>query len=1237
MESTDYDDDGLYASDAPQAPVVADRPSSDDAYLDDLNTDNEAGSGNDTRPGASKRLLDDADEVPQPKRVRFDTPRPTLASLSLPVLQHILGFLAPSDLITCLHVNRRMRQSLTIEHVPITNNAHTLSTVDGNEIWRTSRTLFLPQLQDPLEGLSEMQMLFLLLGNRCEQCNQPPTFFPPKTVFWNYGPGRNGSQTGVRIIWPFGIRLCGTCFESSTAKDVDLIITPDNKLLPGLPHVMRTADTHYVPPSLMPSKNSSVPSSVQMSKVFYIPGLGKLREVQNTLSAISADAVERWLANLRESGKRKLVDAARWVDWEASLPPHLSPRQAILTMMNFHTTVSRSFVPTDYSYTGEYDPMTAALTNTQPGSHLHGSSATNSAWVSEKMLMDRRLAARKEQIERRCMEEIVPPLLPNALEHISQFKDALKIPRELTEEDWLVLKPRLLQHRLAAEQHVDYRARNFDSTQYVNSITQRTNRRAQPGAFAGGDPKNERAQKPVRKLLVDIAQQVLDERWRGGTRLSKMECPNFAADIIISTLSRFRNSTEAAQFEMGHEITLETVKHLFDMRIKPFMEKLSCKEMFQCADCEESIKWYTFDGMMQHSGAKHDYEFSVGNVVVAWQHAIWPEIPPFVAHPVRNRRIPPSYADAALPGRGTLTVRSRTPETARATPTFSDAAVPTRSITPEVAQVNPANSDNVHGPSFLTSLLTSFRQPEWQRDNHKAGVSYSDNDEEYEPTPVGEQSIISFSTKASSTLDQINAGLGSHLSNETSSKSSKPKSLEKREEIVKLALDLLKRTGGMPQLEDSVRLFVVLGHTSTLYCAHFTEELTLGQFQDALSHHEMKPLRKFANLACNPCVQLAAGEDASPQALTNAKKSYNISQLLSHFQLAHANGLSFLTGMLRLPEVTTLRSIPYMKGITQDKLGLIASTLPPFVFPTGTPAAQPPLSPTVAADNGHDSTDNASQPIPLAGAKHKNDKRLSGKGHWKSKRDQRRPDDDDESSMPEAGEDEYDPRRPSMPAAIVESRKHDLKPSLGQSDHKKRSSSGKYFDYYASEIPDVIRTEVRNGSEGEAAQHGLSADQHSSTQLVKHPQVHAARAPSPPRYFDQYGNPVSLETMTPVQPQHQQPMHALTPGLPQHQQLMHVAQPYGHQPVQYGQPYAAFGAQQPGYGQALYLPPGAAVPQYQMMQPMPGYGQYQTAYPPAPPHGHHFPGPPQGPQPAPQYGGAYGPPGPQFIWETERE
>ena len=226
---------------------------------------------------------------------------------------------------------------------------------------------------------------------------------------------------------------------------------------------------------------------------------------------------------------------------------------------------------------------------------------------------------------------------------MESFQNALLISTPLTENAWQVLKPRLLAQREAAEKKEADRVAT--TRQLQAKVEQRRHNDAQAKEEKEAlDREWDEAQAPIREMLSQYADQIIEDKWSGGRTLTNDTSPKFAADVLIYVRHQFyqriTNEDNQARRE-GREISrdspqapptrrliLENMKWVFDTKIKRFTEQFR-KELFLCHICDNS-KFYGFEGVVQHFAAKHTNTLSQGAVVVHWR-AEWPEYPPF--HP----------------------------------------------------------------------------------------------------------------------------------------------------------------------------------------------------------------------------------------------------------------------------------------------------------------------------------------------------------------------------------------------------------------------------------------------------------------------------------------------------------------------------------------------------------------------------------------------------------------------------
>ena len=139
-----------------------------------------------------------------------------ISALPAVLWQQILCYLHPVFLGRMLSVNRAFNTLLTPGHNEQDPTDISKQPLNAEAIWAVSRARFCPGIPRSIHGLKELQMWKLLIGNDCQICGKVRTDIPvanPQDP-WGSGPG----DTGVRIVWPFGLRCCGPCLQEKTQK-----------------------------------------------------------------------------------------------------------------------------------------------------------------------------------------------------------------------------------------------------------------------------------------------------------------------------------------------------------------------------------------------------------------------------------------------------------------------------------------------------------------------------------------------------------------------------------------------------------------------------------------------------------------------------------------------------------------------------------------------------------------------------------------------------------------------------------------------------------------------------------------------------------------------------------------------------------------------------------------------------------------------------------------------------------
>lgn len=262
-------------------------------------------------------------------------------SSALPAVlwQHILCYVPPVFLGCLLRVNHAFNSYLTPGMITEDSRKFPNSRIQlltAEEIWAASRRRFAPGLPRPIAGFQELDMWRLLRGMDCQLCHQTKaaTRGADADSPWQSGPG----YSGVRVVWPFGVRCCGECLQNETRKvsnhmlfwlatikknilnqlqEMDLFLSSDfpSFLLPALPFAFVSDTNHYIGHNLL--RNTSAPLTPYPMKRYYKPHLEDIRRRFDDVKELGAAPAEEWMKGLAGQGQKRLEDAIRWEQWES--------------------------------------------------------------------------------------------------------------------------------------------------------------------------------------------------------------------------------------------------------------------------------------------------------------------------------------------------------------------------------------------------------------------------------------------------------------------------------------------------------------------------------------------------------------------------------------------------------------------------------------------------------------------------------------------------------------------------------------------------------------------------------------------------------------------------------------------------------------------------------------------------------------------------------------------------------
>lgn len=619
-------------------------------------------------------------------------------------------------------------------------------------------------------------------------------------------------------------------------------------------------------------------------------------------------------------------------------------------------------------------------------------------------------AARRAEIERRC-SLFDPPLLPHILNHMESFQAAIQISTPLTDAAWDVLKPRLLAQRANAEK------RELELVQQNELLqSELKQRRHQDGQSKESKESVDRhwdsVQAPVRDRLGVLADAVINQRWASGRAVGKESCAKFAADVLLFVRRQFYDEIAYAKEAASasgqavksdppngpptQTLTLENMKWVFDTKIKPITENFQ-RELFLCNGCDDNVKFYGFEGVIQHYAAKHTTALSKGSVVVFWR-AEWPEEPPFNPEPSPSKsnhyQVPPPAAAGSNPwintdqqlyhpngGRYDSNVEGDPTQIIEGASTHPNApynssqAMPypsTSHITPYYPLYPPASaSAPVAPPSGLPSGFannyTNAYPQQWQGNTAVPGavngVGGQDMGQQYSGygypnniSPQGSTPGMPYGVPAAA---QAVAPRPPHFDPSRNNAAQLTGEYQQQmNEMAKQAREVWYSTSNIKDLPASVRIYVVIHHMAARFAAKFSTVPSLAMFRDGLDNNaQMRPVRSLNGLACKTCVTghsaLSASHSQS-QPPAGDRRLYTLPHLLNHFRTAHLEESQafenpnsnpdgpkhdWTRDMIELPDTRLIADLVHCAGMDDAKLEMIA-----WAFPGVYPSPLPKLS-----------------------------------------------------------------------------------------------------------------------------------------------------------------------------------------------------------------------------------------------------------------------------------------------------
>ncbi|RBR02838.1 hypothetical protein FVER53590_01450 [Fusarium verticillioides] len=688
---------------------------------------------------------------------------------------------------------------------------------------------------------------------------------------------------------------------STHPQELELLLSSSfpSVLLPALPPVLVDADMHVIHPRVIQA--GTVPPHIQVTKLFWSEHVEQIKLEFENVKALGSAAAEEWIKGLEIRGKQALADASRWEKWASTggMAQFQAPKTAAKAEAPFSFTPLALSAPIGKASS---DPAQSIMPSEANLRLLHTS-------VQQKRTKEEAAhlkAQRRADIENRAML-LDPPLTANVLAHIPSFQAALQIITPLDDHAWELLKPRLLAQRVEAELREKQSYSNLRKLEDKLPTMEADEKPAsEPREVT--DQEWDDIQGPVRARISEYADEII-EGWNNGAKVKRKNCPQYAADVLLYVRKRFYaevTKDTAATIAAGKKpivepprgpwtqrLTLENMKWVFDVKIKPRTEPMR-KELFLCNSClgvNGVLKFFGFEGVLQHYAAKHTVALSLGNIVVHWR-AEWPEVPPFSPDPLTKEK---AYHDneprSALASNALIqqSYSAFQPDTPAGYPLpVYGAEAPQFSFYSSRPPIFPIpaygqGSAHTHGPSYST---TTYYDP----------ATYSSYPGPFSSgmTHISQRQLNSYTRPQ--VLNPSNGASYPNYYDSNSIASVNGIRQHQHEKFVRGTQSVWSKVGHHKKIPPAVRAYVAIYHANKVFEESESESLPLSLFIEATSKNKkLRSLRALNGVSCKVC---------------NDGNIFHVPQLARHFEIEHVEKprsqgrahMDWRTEMIKMPE-----------------------------------------------------------------------------------------------------------------------------------------------------------------------------------------------------------------------------------------------------------------------------------------------------------------------------------------------
>ena len=510
-----------------------------------------------------------------------------------------------------------------------------------------------------------------------------------------------------------------------------------------------------------------------------------------------------------------------------------------------------------------------------------------------------------------------------------------------------------------------------------------------PDSKEAMDQEWDEHQTPIRDRLGRCADWIITRSWQNGNAVTHANCPSFATDVLSGSrelyYSDFDHGNDAASSRSP--LVLDNMKWIFDLKIKPFTEKFR-REIFLCHDCVTSKKYYGFEAVLQHYGAKHTNSFTVGTGGLAWRDAKWPEHSPFHPNPANlsngngsmhhrqhrntwnsnrsaayqpqmNFGAPPGYEFSPSPVPWAMSQVSPGPSRAVPLPSNSQWMSP-KSLTAHgnsLAQIRPPGGQTYY-PSLSNvaappppSTSQMFKNSATQFVNAQQPSQAIDPGQVDPPSSMhGSWPQAPFDSRIdfASALDdsrmdtqhQEDLHGSPDISNGRFSGHRTRSDQNELEVLSEVAINIWFLMAGVNELPISLRVYILIFHMGQTSRSRSGKDLDLDLFERVIHQcANVAPIANAAGLACRMCAHQGDELHKSYSSRINKRELLSLSSLVRHYLQAHISepvGHKDFHGsapdwkelMIELPEPDLINDLENAPGMTAERKRLFSQVFP---------------------------------------------------------------------------------------------------------------------------------------------------------------------------------------------------------------------------------------------------------------------------------------------------------------------